>query len=45
MENFPFHMFHVTEHHGRSATIILIHKYLLKEPQVMSDPIMMSPYI
>jgi len=33
-ENFPFCMFDTMEKHGRSATIMLIHKYLLKVPQV-----------
>jgi hypothetical protein len=33
-ENFPLHMFNITEDHGRSATIMLIHKYLLKVPHV-----------
>ena len=33
MENFPFHMFNITGNHGRSATIMLIHKYLLKVSQ------------
>jgi len=34
METFPFHMFNTMENHDRSATIMLIHKYLLEVSHV-----------